>query len=68
MNKIYKNKRILTLGAMATAAFIMLIAEADSLGALAVSKAAGIMLVWATYRLGKHWHISDELDKYLKEE
>lgn len=53
---------------MGMASFVMLIAEADAMGALVASKAVGILLACATYKLGKHWQIDRELDKYLKEE
>lgn len=56
-----------TLAAMGITSFVMLIAEADDLWALAASKVVGVILVWATYRLGKHWNIGEKLDKYIKE-
>jgi len=66
--KLYKNIKLWTLAAMGMASFVMLIAEADAMGALVASKAVGILLACATYKLGKHWQIDRELDKYLKEE
>ena len=52
---------------MGITSFVMLIAESDSLGALAASKAVGFAMAWATYKLGKAWNVDKELDKYVKE-
>jgi uncharacterized MnhB-related membrane protein len=62
-----KNYKIYALVAMGITSFVMLIAEADSLGALAASKAVGALLAYATYKLGKRWNIGEKLDKYIKE-
>lgn len=68
MKNIFTNKKMLVLAAMGITSFVMLIAEADGLGALAASKAVGVALAYATYKLGKAWRIDEYLDKNINAE
>ena len=68
MKTIFTNKKVLVLAAMGIVSFTMLIAEADTLGALAASKAVGVALAYATYKLGKAWRIHELIDKNITPE
>lgn len=64
--KIYLNWRVNVLTILAMVVTILIASENESLSQLFLTKIAGFVLGYFTFRLGKYWNSKGKIDEFME--